>query len=102
MVGTQSLPIYSISDGAIFRITYGDHVNDDVAFECMKTAYDAGINFFDCAEGYGNGKSEVTIGKAIKKFGWKRNDIVISTKIYWGLYIKINITKLLINLKIIF
>lgn len=50
----------------------------------MKAAYDAGINFFDCAEGYAEGKSEIVMGKAIKKFGWKRNDLVISTKIYWG------------------
>jgi voltage-dependent potassium channel beta subunit len=50
----------------------------------MKAAYDAGINFFDCAEGYAEGKSEIVMGKAIKHFGWKRNDLVISTKIYWG------------------
>jgi voltage-dependent potassium channel beta subunit len=50
----------------------------------MKAAYDGGINFFDCAEGYADGKSEITIGKAIKHFGWKRNDIIVSTKIYWG------------------
>lgn len=50
----------------------------------MKAAYDAGINFFDCAEGYADGKSEIVMGKAIKHFGWKRNDLVISTKIYWG------------------
>lgn len=50
----------------------------------MKAAYDAGINFFDCAEGYAEGKSETVMGQAIKKFGWKRNDIVISTKINWG------------------
>jgi aryl-alcohol dehydrogenase-like predicted oxidoreductase len=50
----------------------------------MKAAYDAGINFFDCAEGYAEGKSELVMGQAIKKYGWKRNDLVISTKIYWG------------------
>lgn len=47
----------------------------------MKAAYDAGINFFDCAEAYAGGKSEIVMGEAIKKFGWKRNDIVISTKV---------------------
>ena len=41
-------------------------------------------NFFDCAEGYAEGKSEEVMGQAIKKFGWKRNDLVISTKINWG------------------
>lgn len=58
-------------------------MGDQIAFDCMKAAYDAGINFFDCAEGYAEGKSEIVMGQAIKKFGWKRNDIVISTKIYW-------------------
>jgi voltage-dependent potassium channel beta subunit len=47
----------------------------------MKAAYDVGINFFDCAEGYSGGESEKVMGEAIKKFGWKRNDLVISTKV---------------------
>jgi len=59
-------------------------VENEASFACMKAAYDAGINFFDCAEGYAGGQSEITMGEAIKKFGWKRNDLVISTKINWG------------------
>jgi aryl-alcohol dehydrogenase-like predicted oxidoreductase len=50
----------------------------------MKAAYDAGINYFDCAEDYSSGASENVIGAAIKKFAWKRSDLVISTKLYWG------------------
>jgi len=50
-------------------------------FECMKAAYDCGINFFDCAVGFAGGESERAMGEAIKKFGWKRNDLVISTKV---------------------
>ncbi|RPB23141.1 Aldo/keto reductase [Terfezia boudieri ATCC MYA-4762] len=50
----------------------------------MKAAYDAGVNFFDCAESYAGGKSEIVMGQAIKRFGWNRCDVVISTKIYWG------------------
>jgi aryl-alcohol dehydrogenase-like predicted oxidoreductase len=50
-------------------------------FACMKAAYDVGINFFDCAEGYAGGESERVMGEAIKKFGWKRNDLVVSTKV---------------------
>lgn len=46
----------------------------------MKEAYDCGINFFDCAEGYSNGEAERVMGEAIQRFGWKRNDLVISTK----------------------
>lgn len=50
----------------------------------MEAAYNSGVNFFDCAEGYAEGESEKVMGEAIKKYGWKRNDIVISTKLYWG------------------
>ena len=44
-------------------------------------AYDAGINFFDTAENYNAGKAEIVLGAAIKKYGWKQNDLVISTKV---------------------
>jgi aryl-alcohol dehydrogenase-like predicted oxidoreductase len=53
----------------------------ETAFQCMKVAYDAGVNFFDTAEGYAGGQSEVVLGEAIKKYGWKQNDLVISTKV---------------------
>lgn len=53
----------------------------ETAFDCMKVAYDAGINFFDTAEVYSGGQSEIVLGEAIKKFGWKQNDLVISTKV---------------------
>jgi aryl-alcohol dehydrogenase-like predicted oxidoreductase len=56
----------------------------DATAECMKAAYDNGINFFDTAEQYSNGDSERAMGAAIKKFGWKRTSLVIATKIYWG------------------
>lgn len=56
----------------------------ETAFDCLKVAYDAGINFFDTAEVYSAGQAEVVLGEAIKKFGWKQNDLVIATKLYWG------------------
>ena len=39
---------------------------------------DAGINFFDTADGYASGQSEVMLGKAL---GARRKDIILSTKI---------------------
>ncbi|KIW62859.1 hypothetical protein PV04_09751 [Phialophora macrospora] len=81
-LGRSGLQVSAISLGG--WVTYGGAVGDEAAFACMKAAYDAGINFFDCAEAYADGKSEIVMGKAIKHFGWKRNDLVISTKIYWG------------------
>lgn len=53
----------------------------ETAFDYVKAAYDAGVNFFDTAEVYSGGQSEVVLGEAIKKFGWKQNDLVISTKV---------------------
>ncbi|KAL8403496.1 hypothetical protein RB594_008668 [Gaeumannomyces avenae] len=61
-------------------LTFGGHVENEKTFAIMKQAYDCGINFFDTAERYAGGQSEIVMGQAIKKFGWKRNDIVISTK----------------------
>ncbi|KAH8671080.1 putative voltage-gated K channel beta subunit [Xylariales sp. PMI_506] len=81
-LGRSGLQVSSISLGG--WLTYGGHVEEEKTFACMKAAYDAGVNFFDCAESYADGKSEEVMGRAIKKFGWKRNDLVISTKIYWG------------------
>ncbi|KXN66298.1 voltage-dependent potassium channel, beta subunit [Conidiobolus coronatus NRRL 28638] len=50
----------------------------------IKTCYDNGINFFDNAERYGYGLSEEIFGKAIKNNNLKREDLVISTKIFGG------------------
>ncbi|KAI9009715.1 NADP-dependent oxidoreductase domain-containing protein [Gaertneriomyces semiglobifer] len=84
-LGNSGLKVSALSLGG--WLTYGEkggQVKDDAAFACMKAAYDAGVNFFDNAEVYASGESERTMGRAIKHFGWKRSDLVISTKIYWG------------------
>ncbi|KAI9336350.1 NADP-dependent oxidoreductase domain-containing protein [Obelidium mucronatum] len=81
-LGRSGLKVSVLSLGG--WVTYGEQVGEDVAEQCLKEAYDNGINFFDNAEVYANGKSEIAMGKAIKKFGWKRSSYVISTKIFWG------------------
>jgi len=50
----------------------------------MSKAYEHGVNFFDNAEAYANGKAEVIMGNVFKRAGWKRSDLVVSTKIFWG------------------
>jgi aryl-alcohol dehydrogenase-like predicted oxidoreductase len=50
----------------------------------MKAAYKAGVNFFDNAEAYAGGEAEVIMGRAVKRAGWKRADLVIATKLFWG------------------
>jgi voltage-dependent potassium channel beta subunit len=81
-LGHSGLEISALSLGA--WVTYGEQVGEDVAYECMKAALDAGVNFFDNAEAYGRGNAEIVMGNVIKKAGWRRSDLVISTKIFWG------------------
>src|SRR5688572_9508369 len=50
--------------------------------DAMQKCKDAGINFFDTAEIYGNGNAETIMGRAFKELAFKREDIVVSTKIY--------------------
>lgn len=42
------------------------------------------MNFFDTAEVYAQGQSEVEMGKAIREMGIQREKIVVATKLYWG------------------
>jgi voltage-dependent potassium channel beta subunit len=81
-LGRSGLKISALSYGA--WVTFGDQVGEDVAAACLKTAYDAGVNFFDNAEAYAGGRAETMRGDIIKRTGWRRSDLVISTKIFWG------------------
>ena len=81
-LGNSGLKVSALSLGA--WVTYGGQVGEDTAHECMTAAYEAGVNFFDNAEVYANGNAEIVMGNVIKRVGWKRSDLVISTKIFWG------------------
>lgn len=81
-LGDSGLQVSALSLGA--WVTYGGQVGEQVAYECMQAAIDAGVNFFDNAEAYAHGEAETVMGNVIKKAGWKRSDLVISTKIFWG------------------
>ena len=81
-LGNSGLKVSALSLGG--WVTFGGQVDENATLECMRQAYDLGFNFFDTAEVYANGKSEIFMGDVIKRLGWKRSDIVISTKIFWG------------------
>jgi aryl-alcohol dehydrogenase-like predicted oxidoreductase len=81
-LGRSGLKLSELSLGA--WVTYGGQVGQEMAEKCMAAAYEAGVNFFDNAEGYANGNAEIVMGNAIKKLGWRRESIVVSTKIFWG------------------
>lgn len=50
----------------------------------MSAAHDVGVNFFDNAEAYAHGNAEVVMGNAITRLGWRRESIVVSSKVFWG------------------
>jgi len=81
-LGRSGLKLSALSYGA--WVTFGSQVDEGLALECMRTAYDAGVNFFDNAEAYGGGKAEEVMGAALKRSGWRRESYVVSTKIFWG------------------
>jgi len=81
-LGSSGLQVSALSFGS--WVTFGLQMDEDVAYECMRAAYDAGVNFFDNAEVYADGEAETIMGRVLRKAGWKRSDLVISTKIFWG------------------
>merc|ERR1719203_2561415 len=96
MMGNTGLQGSVLSYG--FWATFGakNDLKDDagvaMAKKCLTVARDAGINFFDNAEVYGtpHGAAEEVMGQAIEELRkespdkWRRSDILISTKIFWG------------------
>jgi aryl-alcohol dehydrogenase-like predicted oxidoreductase len=57
-------------------------VQQDGADILVKQAFDAGINFYDTADVYSEGQSEIMLGKSIRNLGLNRNEVVIATKAF--------------------
>ncbi len=81
-LGKSGLQLSELSLGA--WVTYGGQVGQEIAEECMIAAWEHGVNFFDNAEGYAEGNAEIVMGNVLKKLGWKREEYVVSTKVFWG------------------
>ncbi|MFS8008071.1 putative NADP-dependent oxidoreductase domain-containing protein [Helianthus anomalus] len=81
-LGRSGLKVSQISYGA--WVTFGNQIDVKEAKTLLQCCRDHGVNFFDNAEVYANGRAEEIMGQAIRELGWKRSDVVISTKIFWG------------------
>ncbi|HEX7383010.1 MAG TPA: aldo/keto reductase [Burkholderiaceae bacterium] len=82
-LGRAGLKVSELSLGS--WVTYHNQVDTKAATEMLALAMDAGINFFDNAEVYAGGQSEVVMGEAFKALKWPRLNYVVSTKFFWGL-----------------
>ena len=81
-LGKSGLKVSEMSFGSC--VTFGRQVDLSAAKELLAAAYDAGVNFFDNAEGYERGRSEEVMGAAIAELGWSRDSYVVSSKVFWG------------------
>ena len=81
-LGKSGLKVSVLSLGS--WLTFGHQIKDETAEELMKIAYDGGINFFDNAEGYHFGDSEIVMGKILKNMGWDRTSYIVSSKVFFG------------------
>ncbi len=81
-LGKSGLKVSEFSFGS--WVTFGTQIDVDGAQKMMGAAYDAGVNFFDNAEVYANGKSEQVMGEALKKLAWPRDSYTVSSKVFWG------------------
>lgn len=79
-LGRAGIKVSELSLGS--WLTFGSSFDMKGAKSLMRHAVERGINFFDNAEVYGKGESERIMGQVLKDFS--REDLVISTKIYWG------------------
>ena len=84
-LGSSGLRVSPICVGCM---TYGQPnglfpwtIPEEDALPLLDHCYRSGLNFFDTANVYTNGNSEEILGKAIKKYNWRRNAIVIATKL---------------------
>ena len=94
MLGNTGLQVSVLSFG--FWATFGtkDSLKDEAGLAsclaCLRTARDAGVNLFDNAEVYGGGEAENLMGRALQilvaedPVKWRRSDLIITTKIFWG------------------
>ncbi len=81
-LGKTGLKVSELSYGS--WVTFSFQIGLSEATEIMKLAYDRGINFFDNAEAYASGESEIIMGDAIKNLGWSRDSFIVSSKVFWG------------------
>jgi 1-deoxyxylulose-5-phosphate synthase len=85
-LGTTGLKVSRICLGCM---SYGSSesrpwiLNESEAPPFFRQAVDAGINFFDTADMYSKGQSEIVTGRALRNLGLKREQLVIATKVYY-------------------
>ena len=87
-VGNSGIKVSEISLGA--WLTFGETLDQEETRACLKVALDNGINFIDMADVYAHGEAERFVGEALKDLGVRRQDVVLSSKVYWPMSDNVN------------
>src|SRR3954471_1743293 len=59
------------------------NVDEEEITRAIKLGVDRGVNHFDNADVYGNGRAERMLARVLDRLGLKSNDFVIATKVGW-------------------
>jgi voltage-dependent potassium channel beta subunit len=81
-LGRSGLRLSELSFGS--WVTFNKQVDARLAERMFGICFDAGINFFDNAEGYEAGQSEIVMGKALKTLARPRDSYCVSSKVFFG------------------
>ena len=81
-LGRSGLKVSELSFGS--WVTFNKQVDPNLAEKMFGKCLDAGINFFDNAEGYERGLSEIVMGKALKALDKSRDSYCVSSKVFFG------------------
>lgn len=81
-LGRSGLKVSELSFGS--WVTFNKQVDSKLAEKMFGTCFDAGVNFFDNAEGYEAGESEIVMGKALRSLNRSRDSYCVSSKVFFG------------------
>lgn len=76
-LGKTGIQISKLSFGTM---TFGGEADEATSFELYKRCREAGINLFDCANIYTEGRAEEILGKLISH---ERHEVILTTKVYF-------------------
>lgn len=81
-LGKWGLKLSALAFGS--WVTFKNQMDQKLVEQCLRIAYDAGVNFFDNAEAYANGESELLMGRTLKNLGFPRDAYCVSSKVFFG------------------
>lgn len=78
-LGKSGIKVSEISLGA--WVTFGAQIDEPASLEIIRMGYEQGINYFDFADVYAEGRAEEIMGKALADL--PRESVVLSSKVFW-------------------